>query len=94
MELFNINDSLEIFSSIESTYFLLFESHGTIDFCMNSEITTFIGIFSSFIFRSFLSNDDISCNSFLSSENLDSTILWFRIPKVLCRSTGLFVCHL
>lgn len=92
-KLFHFNNSFEIFSSVESSYFFLFERNSSIDFCMNREITTEIGIFSAFIFRSFLSDDNIACDSFLSSEHLHSTILWFRISKVFCRSTGLFVCH-
>lgn len=88
-----IYDGLEIFPSIESPYFLLGEGNCPIYFRMYGKITSEIGIPSTFVFGSFLSDDDIACNGFLSSEHLDSPILRFRIPEVFCRSTGLFVCH-
>jgi hypothetical protein len=61
---------------------------------MDRKIIPYIGIFTAFIFATFLFEDDIPCNHFLSAKKFNSTILSLRVSKVFCRSTGLFVCHL
>gem|GEM_PF-7121540 len=60
---------------------------------MDGKILPCVGIFSTFKFGTFLSDDDVTSFYCFSSKCLHPAILRFRIPEVFCRSTGLFVCH-
>lgn len=87
------NNSFEVFSSIKSCNIFLFKCYNTVNESMNRKIATLISIFSSMEFITLLSNDNVSSDSRLSTEDFDSSIFWFRVSEVFSRPRGFLVCH-
>lgn len=75
LRLLYFNYSLEVCSTIKSLEVLLSERNDSVSESVNREVSSLVCSFTTFILVSFLSDDDVTSNCRLSTEDFDSSIL-------------------
>ena len=75
-------------------FVLLLELDDTITQCIQSVILAHADVFAGIVLRATLTNDDVACNSSLSTEKFHSESFASGLTTVLGTTNAFFVCHI
>ena len=80
--------------SIEFKHSLLAECYFSFAVCMNSPVFSNMSVISRSVPKSLLTNKNFTCIDGLTTKSLYATTFCDAISAVICRPTGLFMCHI